>query len=43
MEQIKIRIKKYNIAHDELFLRGKNGLYALLPYERLDSHKKSNI
>ena len=37
----KIRVKKYNVAHDELFLKGKNGLYALLPYERLDEKKSA--
>jgi hypothetical protein len=41
MEQLKIRIKKYNVAHDELFLKGKNGLYCLLPYERLDNERKA--
>jgi T5orf172 domain len=41
MEQIKIRVKKYNVAHNELFLKGKNGLYCLLPFEKLDSNKKA--
>ena len=37
----RIKIKKYNVAHNELFLKGKNGLYCLLPFERLDSKKKA--
>jgi hypothetical protein len=41
MEQLKIKIKKYNVAHDELFLKGKNGLYCLLPFEKLDNKKKA--
>jgi hypothetical protein len=41
MDDIKIRVKKYNVCHDELFLKGKNGLYCLLPFERLDENKKA--
>ena len=41
MEQLKIRIKKHNVIHNELFLKGKNGLYCLLPFERLDNNKKA--
>ena len=32
---VKTKVKKYNIANDELDLRGKNGLYCFLPYEKL--------
>ena len=39
---VKIIVKKYNVAHDELFLKGKNGLYCLLPFERLDNKKSSS-
>jgi hypothetical protein len=38
---VKAKIKKYNVAHDELFLKGKNGLYCLLPFEKLDTKKKA--
>ena len=38
---VKITVKKYNVAHDELFLKGKNGLYCLLPFEKLDRKKKA--
>ena len=38
---VKIRVRKYNVAHDELFLKGKNGLYCLLPFERLDEKKSA--
>jgi hypothetical protein len=38
---VKVTVKKYNVAHDELFLKGKNGLYCLLPFERLDNKKKA--
>ena len=38
---VKITVKKYNVAHDELFIKGKNGLYCLLPFERLDDSKKA--
>lgn len=41
MDDVKVTVKKYNVAHDELFLKGKNGLYCLLPFERLDSNKKA--
>ena len=41
MADVKVTVKKYNVAHDELFLKGKNGLYCLLPFERLDSNKKA--
>ena len=41
MGDVKVTVKKYNVAHDELFLKGKNGLYCLLPFERLDSNKKA--
>jgi T5orf172 domain len=41
MDDVKVKIKKYNVCHDELFLKGKNGLYCLLPFERLDSNKKA--
>lgn len=40
-DEVKIKVKKYNVAHDELFLKGKNGLYCLLPFERLDEEKKA--
>lgn len=40
MDLVKIRVKKYNVSHDELFLKG-NGLYCLLPFEKLDSNKKA--
>ena len=36
-----VRIKKYNVCHDELFLRKKNGLYCLLPFEKLDKKKNA--
>ena len=38
---VKVTVKKYNVAHDELFLKGKNGLYCLLPFEKLDRKKKA--
>ena len=38
---VKVTVKKYNVAHDELFLKGKNGLYCLLPFEKLDNKKKA--
>lgn len=38
---LKVSVKKYNVCHDELFLKRKNGLYCLLPFEKLDSKKKS--
>lgn len=38
---VKINVKKYNVSHDELFIKGKNGLYCLLPFERLDDDKKA--
>jgi hypothetical protein len=37
--KVNIRVKKYNTCHDELFLKGKSGLYCLLPFERLDEKK----
>jgi hypothetical protein len=37
---VNIRVKKYTVAHDELFLKGKSGLYCLLPFERLDEKKE---
>ena len=40
---VKITVKKYNVAHDELFLKGKNGLYCLLPFEKLDRKKKQYL
>jgi hypothetical protein len=36
-----VKIRKYNVCHDELFLKQKNGLYCLLPFEKLDSNKKA--
>jgi T5orf172 domain len=41
MDDVKIKIKKYNVCHNELFLKGKNGLYCLLPFEKLDLDKKA--
>lgn len=38
---VKVTVKKYDVAHDELFLKGKNGLYCLLPFEKLDRKKKA--
>ena len=36
---VKRNVRKYNICHDELKIKG-NGLYCFFPYERLDeSHK----
>lgn len=37
----KVKVKKYTVAHNELYLKGKNGLYCLLPFERLDNKKKA--
>ena len=34
-------VLKYYVAHDELFLKGKNGLNGLLPFIRLDNKKKA--
>lgn len=41
MDDVKITVRKYNVAHDELFLKGKTGLYCLLPFERIDENKKA--
>jgi T5orf172 domain len=41
MDEVIPKIRKYNVAHDELFLKGRSGLYALLPYERLDENKSA--
>ena len=38
---VPVKIKKYNVTHNELFLKGKNGLYCLLPFEKLDKEKKA--
>lgn len=32
---------KYNVAKDELKIKGKNGLYCFLPYEKLDDNNKA--
>ena len=37
---VKVEVKKYNVCHNELKIKGKSGLYAFFPYEHLDeSHK----
>lgn len=36
---VKTKVKKRNVANDELDLKGKNGLYCFLPYERLVNDK----
>jgi hypothetical protein len=41
MPDVKVTVKKYNVCHSELFLKGRNGLYCLLPYEKLDTKKKA--
>jgi hypothetical protein len=38
---VEVKIKKYNVCHNELFLKGRNGLYCLLPFEKLDTKKKA--
>lgn len=35
------KIKKGNVLHDELKIKGKSGVYAFLPYEQLDRQKKA--
>jgi T5orf172 domain len=41
MDEVTPKIKKYNVAHDELFLKGRSGVYSMLPYERLDENKSA--
>jgi hypothetical protein len=41
MDEVIPKIRKYNVAHDELFLEGRSGLYCLLPFERLDENKSA--
>ena len=38
---VPVKIKKHNVTHNELFLKGKNGLYCLLPFEKLDKQKNA--
>ena len=35
------KIKKYNVLHDELKIKGRSGIYCFLPYETLDKDKKA--
>jgi T5orf172 domain len=41
MDEVIPKIRKYNVSHDELFLKGRSGLYCLLPFERLDENKSA--
>ena len=38
---VEVTVRKCIIAHDELFLKGKNGFYCLLPFEKLDNNNKA--
>jgi hypothetical protein len=35
------KVKKHTVANNELNLKGRNGLYCFLPYERLDDDNKA--
>ena len=35
------QIKKYNVLHDELKIRGRSGIYCFLPYETVDKEGKA--
>ena len=35
------KIKKGNVLHDVLKIKGKSSIYCFLPYEQLDKQKKA--